>query len=139
LVESFKSTLDEAIESDILLHVVDIAHPQFEDQIKVVNQTLQDLKADDKPTLMIFNKMDLYRERNFDEYLNNEVKEELLTELKKTWMAKSNDEAIFISAERKENITELRKSVYTFVKKLYLERYPYKASYLDTLEDAWIE
>lgn len=139
LVESFKSTLDEAIESDILLHVVDVAHPQFEDQIRVVNQTLQDLKADDKPTLMIFNKMDLYRERNFDDYLENEVKEELLDELRKTWMAKSNDGAIFISAEKKENITELRKSVYKFVKKLYLTRYPFKASYLDSVEDTWIE
>lgn len=139
LVESFKSTLDEAIESDILLHVVDLAHPQFEDQIKVVNQTLQDLKADNKPTLMIFNKMDLYRERNFDDYLENDVKEELLAELKKTWIAKSNDGAIFISAEKKENITELRKSVYKLVKKLYLTRYPYKASYLDSIEDAWIE
>ena len=139
LVESFKSTLDEAIESDVLLHVVDIAHPQFEDHIKVVNQTLQDLKADDKPTLMIFNKMDLYRERNFDDYLENEVKEDLLDELRKTWMAKSDDGAIFISAEQRENITELRKSVYKFVKKLYLTRYPFKASYLDSIEDAWIE
>lgn len=139
LVESFKSTLDEAIESDILLHVVDIAHPQFVDQIRVVNQTLQDLNADDKPTLMIFNKMDLYKERNFDDYLEKEVKDELLDELRKTWMAKSNDGAIFISAEKKENISELRKSVYKFVKKLYLTRYPFKASYLDSIEDAWIE
>jgi GTP-binding protein HflX len=83
--------------------------------------------------------MDLYRERNFDEYLESEVKVELLGELKKTWIAKSNDGAIFISAEKKENITELRKAVYKLVKKLYLTRYPYKASYLDSIEDAWIE
>lgn len=139
LVESFKSTLDEAIESDILLHVVDVAHPQFEDQIRVVNQTLQDLNAEDKPTLMIFNKMDLYKERNFDDYIENDIKEELLEELRKTWMAKSNDGAIFVSAEKKENITELRKSVYKFVKELYLTRYPFKASYLDSIEDAWVE
>jgi GTPase len=139
LVESFKSTLDEAIESDILVHVVDISHPQFEDQIKVVNQTLNDLKVDDKPIFMVFNKMDLYRERYFDELLQEEVKAELLDELKNTWMAKANHNAIFISAEKKENLDELRRLVFANVKKLYLERYPFKASYFEGTNDEWIE
>lgn len=135
LVESFKTTLDEAVESDILLHVVDIAHPNFEDQLNVVNQTLQDLKADDKVTIIVFNKIDLYRERYFDEHLPDEVRNELLEELKQTWMAKSNNNAIFVSAETGENIQELRKLLYKNIKKLYLERYPYKASYLDNYDD----
>lgn len=139
LVESFKSTLDEAIESDILLHVVDISHPQFEDQIKVVNETLQDLKVDNKPTLMIFNKMDLYRERYFDELLQESVKKELLEELKQTWMGKTNHNAIFISAEKKENLQELRRLIFAKVKQLYLERYPFKAGYFDNVEDDWLE
>lgn len=134
LIESFKSTLDEAIESDILLHVVDISHPQFEDQINVVSETLQELGADKKPIFMIFNKMDLYRKKTFDKKLKQEIQEELIDELKKTWMAKSNDNAIFISAFKKENLKEFRKLIYDQVKVLYLERYPYKASYIDSLD-----
>jgi GTP-binding protein HflX len=139
LVESFKSTLDEAIESDILLHVVDVSHPQFEDQIKVVNQTIQDLKVENKPVFMIFNKMDLYREKYFDEFLQEDVKTELLTELKQSWMAKTNQNAIFISAQTKENLEELRKTIFAKVKELYLERYPYKAGYFDDAENDWLE
>ena len=139
LVESFKSTLDEAIESDILLHVVDVSHPQFEDQIKVVNQTIQDLKVENKPVFMIFNKMDLYREKYFDEFLQEDVKTELLTELKQSWMAKTNQNAIFISAQTKENLEELRKTIFAKVKELYLERYPYKAGYFDNAENDWLE
>jgi GTPase len=139
LIESFKSTLDEAIESDILIHVVDISHPQFEDQIKVVNQTLNDLKVDNKPIVMVFNKMDLYRERYFDDFLQEDIKQELLAELRNTWMAKANQNAVFISAEKKENLDELRRIVFANVKKLYLERYPFKAGYLESIEDDWIE
>lgn len=130
LVESFKSTLDEAVESDILLHVVDIAHPNFEDQFNVVNETLQELKAENKTQIIVFNKIDLYRERHFDEHLPEEIRKELLHELKKSWMAKSNNEAVFISAETGENLDELRDIMYVHIKKLYLDRYPYKASYL---------
>lgn len=134
LVESFKSTLDEVIESDILLHVVDISHPQFEDQINVVNQTLLELGAHDKLTFIVFNKMDLYRERNFDQNLKQEIKDELIDDLQKTWMAKANDNAIFISAQNKENLVAFRKLVYDQVKILYLERYPFKASYIESLD-----
>ena len=130
LVESFKSTLDEAVESDILLHVVDIAHPNFEEQFNVVNETLQELKAENKTQIIIFNKIDLYRERHFDEHLPEEIRKELLHELKQSWMAKSNNEAVFISAETGENLDELRDIMYVHIKKLYLDRYPYKASYL---------
>lgn len=134
LVESFKSTLDEAVESDILLHVVDVAHPNFEDQFNVVNETLQDLKADNKTQIIVFNKIDLYRERHFDDHLPEEVKKELLKELKQTWMAKSNNNAVFISAETGENLDELKDILYKHIKKLYLDRYPYKASYLESYE-----
>jgi len=134
LVESFKSTLDEAIESDILLHVVDISHPQFEDQINVVTETLQELGADNKPTFLVFNKMDLYKKNTFDKKLKKEIQDELLFDLKKTWMSKANDNAIFISAYKKENIKEFRKLIYEQVKVLYLERYPYKASYIESYD-----
>ena len=136
LVESFKTTLDEAIESDVLLHVVDVAHPNFEDQINVVKETLHQLKADDKINIMVFNKIDLYRERYFDEHLPSDVKKELIGDLQQSWMAKSNNNAIFISAETGENVEELRKLIYQNVKKLYLQRYPYKASYLESYDQS---
>lgn len=134
LVESFKSTLDEAIESDVLLHVVDIAHPNFEEQLNVVNETLHHLKAANKSQIVIFNKIDLFKKRKFDDHLPKEVQEELLKELKQTWMAKSNNNAVFISAETGENIGELRSFLYQKIKKLYLKRYPYKASYIESYE-----
>jgi len=134
LVESFKSTLDEALESDVLLHVVDIAHPNFEEQLNVVNETLQHLKAENKSQIVIFNKIDLFKERKFDDHLPEEVQEELLKELKQTWMAKSNNNAVFISAETGENLGELRSFLYQKIKKLYLKRYPYKASYIESYE-----
>lgn len=136
LVESFKTTLDEAVESDVLLHVVDVAHPNFEDQINVVKETLHQLKADDKINIMVFNKIDLYRERYFDEHLPSDVKKELIGDLQQSWMAKSNNNAIFISAETGENVEELRKLIYQNVKKLYLQRYPYKASYLESYDQS---
>ena len=108
LVESFKSTLDEVREADILLHVVDVSHPQYEDQIGVVNKTLQELKAFEKPILTIFNKMDLYAERTFDEWLEDSVKEEILQDLKDKWDQITNNNCVFVSAVEKNNIEALR-------------------------------
>ncbi len=129
LVESFKSTLDEAIEADILLHVVDISHPAFQDQMNVVSEILKELKCDTKPVIVIFNKMDLYEQNQFDEYLPDDVKKNMLTELKDSWMAKTHDNCIFVSAVQNRNTAELRELLFQKVKKLYLERYPYKAGY----------
>lgn len=131
LVESFKSTLDEAIEADILLHVVDISHPAFEDQMRVVNEILKELKCDDKPVIVVFNKMDLYEQKKFDEYLPADVKQNLLAELKESWMAKTHDNCIFVSAIQNRNTADLRELLFQKVKKLYLQRYPYKASAWD--------
>ena len=129
LVESFKSTLDEAIEADILLHVVDISHPAFEDQMNVVNEILKELKCEDKPVVVIFNKMDLYEQKKFDEYLPDEIKKSMLQELQQSWMAKTHDNCIFISAVQNRNTADLRELLFQKVKKLYLQRYPYKAGY----------
>lgn len=129
LVESFKSTLDEAIEADILLHVVDISHPAFVDQMNVVNEILKELKCDTKPVIVIFNKMDLYEQKQFDEYLPADVKKNMLTELKESWMARTHDNCIFVSAIQNRNTAELRELLFQKVKKLYLQRYPYKAGY----------
>lgn len=130
LVESFKSTLDEAVESDILLHVVDISHPKFEDQMQTVNATLAGLKIQDKPTLVVFNKMDLYEKEHLDEYLLNEERESILSEMKNTWIAKTNDHCIFMSATENLNVAEFRELLIEKIKSLYLERYPYKAKYI---------
>ena len=126
LVESFKSTLDEVREADILLHVVDVSHPLYEDQIGVVNHTLQELKAFDKPILTIFNKLDLYESNTFDEWLEDEVKQELLLELKEKWDRATNNNCVFISALEKKNIDALREIILTKVRDLYLIRYPYR-------------
>lgn len=129
LIESFKSTLDEALEADILLHVVDISHPAFEEQIRVVNEILKELKCENKPQIVIFNKMDLYEQKKFDEFLPDVVKKNLLQELRDSWMARTHDNCIFISAVQNRNTAELRQLLFQKVKKLYLERYPYKAGY----------
>jgi len=129
LVESFKSTLDEVRESDILLHVVDISHPAFEDQINVVNETLKEIGAIDKPGMIVFNKMDLYDKKYFDKYLSSDIKKDILTELKNTWMAKTNYNCVFISAVNKENIDELRNKLIDMVKEEYLVKYPYKTEF----------
>jgi GTP-binding protein HflX len=129
LVESFKSTLDEVRESDVLLHVVDISHPQFMDHIRVVKETLVDLKAHEKPTLMVFNKMDLYEQQYFDEFLPHEVREELLLHLRQSWSKQTQGNSIFLSAAHKQNIDDLRTKVYDMVKGMYKERYPYKAAF----------
>jgi GTP-binding protein HflX len=125
LVESFKSTLDEVREADCLLHVVDISHHGYEDQMGVVNKTLQELKAFDKPILTIFNKMDLYEANTFDEWLDSEVKQDLLIQLHSRWMEKTNNQAVFISATERRNVDGLRETILQKVKDLYQERYPY--------------
>lgn len=125
LVESFKSTLDEVREADCLLHVVDISHPAYEDQRGVVNKTLQDIGAYDKPMLTIFNKMDLYEERTFDPWLEDEVKKDILDQLKRRWEQETEGACVFISAIERRNIDELRQTILDKVKKLYQERYPY--------------
>ena len=129
LVESFKSTLDEVREADILLHVVDISHPQHEDQIGVVNKTLQELKAFDKPIITIFNKMDMYEEKNFDEWLEDEVKEDIMRELNEKWNNITEGNAIFVSATERLNIDDLRYRILQKVKELYTIRYPYRDEY----------
>lgn len=130
LVESFQSTLVESLESDILIHVVDISHPQFEDQINVVNSTLRQLKVDDKPTIIVFNKMDVFKKTHFDEFLFEEEKELILEDFKQMWMSKTHENCIFISATEMENLQEFRLQLITMIKKLYAERYPYKAKFL---------
>ena len=127
LVESFKSTLDEVREADLLVHVVDISHPDFEEQIQVVNQTLAELGCADKPSMIIFNKIDNYHwiDKEPDD-LTPETKENItLDELKKTWMAKEHDNCLFISAKQKENIEEFREVLYKKVRELHVQKYPY--------------
>ncbi len=125
LIESFKSTLDEAKESDLVLHVVDISHPTYEDQIVTVNNTLKDLQADDKPTLMILNKIDAYREKYFDEMLDKETKVEIIDTLKQRLSNEYGVQTIMISAKTKENLPELKSLLQTLIEDLYKERYPY--------------
>ena len=127
LVESFKSTLDEVREADLLLHVVDISHPDFEEQIQVVDKTLGDLGCADKPLMILFNKIDAYTwvEKEEDD-LTPRTKENIpLDELMKTWMAKLNDNCFFISAKERKNIDELRELLYKRVRELHVQKYPY--------------
>jgi GTPase len=126
LVESFKSTLDEVREADILLHVVDISHPAYEEQIGVVNKTLQELSAFDKPIITIFNKMDLYEERTFDKWLEESTRREILNDLEERWQRETHGNAVFISAIEKRNIDDLRKKILNKVRALYKVRYPYR-------------
>jgi GTP-binding protein HflX len=129
LVESFKSTLDEVRESDLLLHVVDISHPRYEEQLGVVNKTLQEINAFDKPVIYVFNKMDRYEELNFDEWLEAGTREELLKELKERWEAETQSTCIFMSATERSNVDGLREALLSRVKELYKERFPYKTEY----------
>ena len=129
LVESFKSTLDEVREADILLHVVDISHNQYEEQLAVVNKTLSELGANEKPTITIFNKMDKYEELVFDQWLEEDVKKEILEDLKQRWQNETKDICVFISALEKKNIDLLRQTVLNKVREMYRIRYPYKAEY----------
>lgn len=126
LVESFKSTLDEVREADILIHVVDISHPGFEDHIHVVSETLKDINAGNKPTILVFNKIDAYKfiEKEEDD-LSPLTRENIsLEQLKKSWMGKLNNPCVFISAEKKENITELKDKLYSLVHEIHINRYP---------------
>ncbi len=129
LVESFKSTLDEVREADLLLHVVDISHSNFEEQLSVVEKTLLDLKCMDKPVITVFNKMDIYEKNNFDQWLSPEVKEQLLEELKDKWIEKTRGNAVFTSATKKMNIDGFRQKVLNEVRTLYRQKYPYKVEY----------
>ena len=130
LIESFKSTLDEVREADLLLHVVDISHPQYEEQLGVVNKTLQEIDAADKPVLTLFNKIDQYEKNTFDPWLDESVKKELMNELKEKWKRETDDNCVFVSATEKINIDELRDSILTRVRELYRLRYPYKSAFI---------
>ena len=128
LIESFKSTLDEVREADILVHVLDISHPNFEDHFKVVNETIAEIDTTEKPTILVFNKIDAYNHIPKDsDDLSPITKENIsLEELQKTWMSKMNNKnCVFISAENKENIEELKRTVYEAVKEVFKVRYPY--------------
>ena len=127
LVDSFKSTLDEVREADMLVHVVDISHPDFEEQIQVVNQTLKELGCSDKPSLIVFNKIDNYHwvDKEPDDLTPPTKENVTLDELKKTWMARENENCIFISAKDKENIDEFREVIYKRVRELHVQKYPY--------------
>lgn len=129
LVESFKSTLDEVREADLLVHVVDISHPRYEEQIEVVENTLHELKSSDKPIIKVFNKMDIYEKNYFDEWLSPEVKQQLLDELTHRWRSKTQNMAVFVSATEKLNIKALRQKILNEVRKLYQKKYPYKVEY----------
>jgi GTPase len=129
LVESFKSTLDEVREADVLLHVVDVGHPQYEDQYSVVNKTLQELGAHDKPVISIFNKLDLYEQNTFDKWLDEEVKQQLLRDLEARWQRETHYNAVFISAIEKRNIEGLRTTILDKVRQHYAVRYPYKTNF----------
>ncbi|MBR4998144.1 MAG: GTPase HflX [Bacteroidaceae bacterium] len=136
LVDSFKSTLDEVREADLLLHVVDISHPDFEDQIKVVEKTLADLGCSDKPLILVFNKTDAYTFTPKDEDdLTPKTKENVsLDELMQTWMAKMHDSCIFISARERDNIDELKTLMYNRVRELHVQKYPYNDFLYQTYE-----
>ena len=139
LVESFKSTLDEVREADLLLHVVDISHPDFEEQIAVVDKTLADIGAGGKPTIIVFNKVDAYTfVKKDDDDLTPRTRENIpLDELKSTWMAKLDDNCIFVSARERLNIDELRRTLYLKVKELHVQKYPYN-DFLYDIDDTQV-
>ena len=127
LIESFKSTLDEVREADILLHVVDISHPAFEEQIEVVEKTLYEIDKTTKPTILVFNKIDAFTHivKDDDDLTPKRRENYSLEELKQTWMSKLQDNCIFISAKEKENIDELKQLIYKKVKEIHITRFPY--------------
>ena len=126
LVESFKSTLDEVREADILLHVVDISHPQYEDHIHAVHQTLQEIKIEEKPTIMVLNKIDLYRKEHYDAFLEDTIKVQIEEEIQDRLRHEYNVETVLISAATGENINMLREMLITYVNDAYAVRYPYR-------------
>jgi GTPase len=130
LVESFKSTLDEVREADILLHVVDLSHPGYEEQLGVVNKTLQELNVFEKPTVVVFNKIDQYEANTFDPWLEESVKREIMNELKERWDRETHGHCVFVSATERRNVDELRRTILEKVKELYKIRYPYKTEHL---------
>lgn len=136
LVDSFKSTLDEVREADLLLHVVDISHPDFEEQISVVENTLKDLGCAEKPSMIVFNKIDAYRwvDKDPDDLTPPTRDNVTLDELRRTWMAKLGDDCIFISAREKQNIDELRDVMYKRVRELHVQKYPYNDFLYDNYE-----
>lgn len=140
LVDSFKSTLDEVREADLLLHVVDISHPDFEDHIESVNKTLQEIKSNDKPTIMVFNKIDAYKHLTIDEddlITERTRKHYTLDEWKQTWMSNvGEDKALFISARNKENFEEFRETVYEAVRQIHITRFPYNNFLYPDYKDA---
>jgi GTP-binding protein HflX len=140
LVDSFKSTLDEVREADLLLHVVDISHPEFEDHIASVNQTLQDIKANDKPVIMVFNKIDSYKHLTIDEddlMTEKTTRHYTLEEWKSTWMSRVGEQnALFISAKHKENFEEFRERVYEAVRQIHITRFPYNKFLYPDYKDA---
>ena len=137
LVDSFKSTLDEVREADLLIHVVDISHPDFEEQISVVDKTIADLEAGGKPTMIVFNKVDAYTyvEKAEDDLTPKTRENITLEELMKTWMAKLNDNCIFISAREKINMDELKTIIYNKVRELHVQKYPYNAFLYQTYDE----
>ncbi|WP_426094265.1 GTPase HflX [Flavobacterium sp. DSR2-3-3] len=140
LVDSFKSTLDEVREADLLLHVVDISHPEFEDHIASVNQTLLDIKANDKPVIMVFNKIDAYKHLTIDEddlMTEKTPRHYTLEEWKSTWMSRVGEQnALFISATKKENFEEFRERVYEAVRHIHITRFPYNKFLYPDYKDA---
>ncbi|HEY1193065.1 GTPase HflX [Flavobacterium sp.] len=140
LVDSFKSTLDEVREADLLLHVVDISHPDFEDHIESVNKTLQEIKSNDKPTIMVFNKIDAYKHLTIEEddlITERTRKHYTLEEWKQTWMSNvGEDNALFISARNKENFEEFRETVYEAVRQIHITRFPYNNFLYPDYKDA---
>ncbi len=126
LIESFKSTLDEVREADLLLHVVDISHSRYEEQMETVNKTLQELSVVDKPVITVFNKIDIFEKTVFDEWLESETRQEILRQLEERWQTSTGGNAVFVSAIERRNFDKLRNSVVENVKELYKLRYPYK-------------
>jgi GTP-binding protein HflX len=129
LVESFKSTLDEVREADVLMHVVDMAHSQYEDHMKVVLKTLQEMNCADKPVITVFNKMDLFEKNHFDEWLDPETKATILEEIKGRWQHETQGQCVFVSALERKNMDGLRNTILEKVKELYAIRYPYKTGF----------
>jgi GTP-binding protein HflX len=138
LVESFKSTLDEVREADLLVHVVDISHPNFEKQIEVVNKTLFELDKTEKPTIMVFNKIDAftYTPKDKDDLTPRSRENISLDELKTMWINNLHEDCLFISARKKENITELKALLYKKIKEIHVQRFPYNDFLYPEMEEA---
>lgn len=138
LIESFKSTLDEVREADLLIHVVDVSHPNFEEQLEIVNQTLKEIDPREKPTILVFNKIDAFTYSPKEEDDLSPIRRENLSldDLKKTWMSKMHDNCLFISAREKQNIDQLKELMYNKIKQIHVERYPYNDFLFQKYEDS---